>query len=152
MHLDELTRPELIFPELPGADIHTVLRALADRMEGRGLVSDADDLYRRLDEREQLGSTGIGRGVAIPHCKAQGIGEVVLAIGISGKGVDFDAADGQPVRLFFLIISPQQKPTAHLHALSAVSKWVKADDHVERILALRDGQAIFDLLRTETAE
>lgn len=151
MHLDELTRLELIFPELPGADIHTILQAFAERIADSGLVTDADDLYRHLDEREQLGSTGIGGGVAIPHCKAEGIAEVVLAIGISAKGVDFEAVDSQPVRLFFLIISPLQKPTAHLRALSAVSKWVKADKHVERILELNDRQAIFEMLRAETS-
>ena len=151
MHLDQLTRPDLIFPDLPGADVHTVLREFAGRLQERGLVNDADDLYQRLNEREALGSTGIGSGVAIPHCKAKGLKSVILAIGISDRGVDFAAVDGHKVHLLFLIISPTDQPTAHLQALSAVSKWVKTENHVERIRALGDRQAIFEMLRNESS-
>jgi len=151
MRLDELTKPELIFPDLPGADVHTVLREFAGRLEERGLVGDADDLYQRLNEREELGSTGIGSGVAIPHCKAKGLDGVILAIGISNRGVDFAAVDGAKVHLLFLIISPTDQPTAHLHALSAVSKWAKSDNHVERIRKLGDRQAIFEMLQKESS-
>lgn len=150
MSLHELTSPELIYPQLPGADVHTVLRAFALRVKERGLVSDADDLYRRLEEREELGSTAIGGGVAIPHCKLRGLRSVVLAIGIHEGGVEFGADDELPVRLLFLIVSPHDQPTAHLKALSAVSKWVKADNHVQRILQLSDAEAIFEMLRAET--
>lgn len=152
MPLDELTSLELIFPDLPGTDVHTVLRAFADRVEAQGRVSDADDLYRRLWEREELDSTGLGDGVAIPHCKMEDLEAVILAIGLHPRGVDFAAVDKQPVHLFFLIVSPSDQPGAHLQALSAVSKWVKANDHVQRILELSDPQAIFELLRVESAQ
>jgi fructose-specific phosphotransferase system IIA component len=152
MRLDQLTRPDLIFPDLPGTDVHSVLREFAQRIEEHGLVKDADDLYHRLNEREELGSTGIGMGVAIPHCKAKGLKGVVLAIGISKRGVDFEAVDGSKVHLFFLIISPTDKPTAHLKALSAVSKWVKAQNHVERVRDLGTPQAIYEMLQAESSE
>ena len=152
MRLAELTRPDLIFPDLPGSDVPTILRALADRVAERGLVPDVDDLYDRLFEREQLGSTGIGEGVAIPHCKIDGLDGVALAIGIAQRGVDFDAADGQAVRLFFLIVSPPEDPATHLKVLAAVSRWLKADDHVERIVSLRDRQAIYEHLQAESGE
>ncbi len=151
MHLDQLTRLELIFPDLPGADVHTVLRSFSGRLEELGVVGDADELYQRLSEREELGSTGIGSGVAIPHCKAKGLERVILAIGISNRGVDFAAVDGHKVHLFFLIISPDDQPTAHLHALSAVSKWVKAENHVPRIRELGNQQEIFEMLRNESS-
>jgi len=151
MHLDELTHTGLIFPDLPGTDVHTLLRSFADLMVGEGSVDDADDLYRRLYEREELDSTGLGSGVAIPHCKMEGLDAVVLAIGVHRRGVDFAAVDKQPVHLFFLIISPDDQPGAHLQALSAVSKWVKADDHVPRILEQSEPQAIFEMLRTESS-
>ena len=151
MHLDELTNLGLIFADLPGTDVHTLLRAFADRVADEGAVSDADDLYRRLYEREELDSTGLGSGVAIPHCKMEGLDAVVLSIGLHRRGVDFAAVDKQPVHLFFLIVSPDDQPGAHLKALSAVSKWVKADDHVPRILEQSDPQAILALLRTESS-
>jgi len=151
MHLGELTRPDLIFPDLAGSDTPTILRALADRLAAHGLVEDPDDLYRRLFEREELCSTAIGGGVAIPHCKVDNLDRVALAVGISGREIDFGADDKQPVHLFFLIVSPADDPAAHLKALAAVSKWLKADNHSARITGLQDAAAIYDLLQTEYA-
>lgn len=150
MQLDELTSPELIFPDLPGSDIPTVLRALADRVHAADRVDDADDLYRRLSEREKLGSTGLGHGVAIPHCKLEGIDEVFLAIGVCRHDVEFAAADDEPVHVFFLIVSPEKQPAEHLKALAAVSRWLKQDDHVEQVRRQHDAEAIYDLLRTDS--
>jgi len=151
MKLDSLTRPELIYPQLPGSDRQAVLHAFADRLEGQGVVADAGELYDRLWEREQLGSTGIGHGVAIPHCKMNGLDGVVLAVGITPKPIDFGAVDGKPVRLFFLVISPSHAPAAHLQCLAAISKWVKAEQHVRGLLDLDDPQTILARLGEEGA-
>jgi len=149
MHLGELTRPELVFLELPGADRPTVLKAMADRLVSATALDDADLLYERLREREQLGSTGVGSGVAIPHCKMKHLDEVLIAIGTSHRGVDFGGEDQQPVRLLFLIVSPEGNPAAHLRSLSAISKWVKNRANVDEILEMDDPQAIYQLLRRE---
>jgi PTS system nitrogen regulatory IIA component len=144
--LGSLTRPDLIFLGLPGTDRKTVLHALAEKVAERGRVQDAQDLYAKLQEREQLGSTGVGAGVAIPHCKLSGLGRGIVAIGVTAEGVDFGAVDGRPVRLFFLVVSPSESPGEHLQALAAISRWVKGDPHVAKLLALSDPQAIYDLL------
>lgn len=149
MNLGSLTHPQLVFPELAARDVSGVLRAFADRVAELGYVPDAERLYAKLLEREQLGSTGIGSGVAIPHCKMKGLDQAILAVGATRKPVDFGAVDGEPVRLFFLVVSPNDAPAVHLQALSAISKWVKADHHVDRILALHDRQAIYQLLQGE---
>ena len=149
MRLSSLTRPDLIFVDLPGADGPTVLRAFAERVVERGVVKDADVLYRRLLEREQLGTTALGQGVAVPHCKIDGLADVVVAVGLFRKGIDFEASDGKPVKVLFLVVSPSASPAAHLQSLAAISRWVKADHHVERILDLEDPQAIFELLDAE---
>ncbi len=146
MRLSSLTRPDLIFVDLPGADGPTVLRAFAERVVEQGVVPDADVLYRLLLEREKLGTTALGEGVAVPHCKMSGLDDVVVAVGTFSKGIEFEAADGQPVQLLFLVISPQSAPAAHLQSLAAISKWVKADHHVERILEVQEPQAIFEML------
>lgn len=150
MRLDSLTRPELIFSQLAGSDRSSILRAFAERMAERGVVADAGLLYQRLWEREQLGSTGIGAGVAIPHCKMSGLERVVLAIGIAKGGVDFGAADGQEVRVLFLLISPTDAPAEHLQSLAAISRWVRADHHLDQILALDTQEEIYELLRRES--
>lgn len=149
MRLSSLTRPDLIFLDLPGADGPTVLRAFAEAVVERRIVPDADRLYRLLMEREKLGSTALGDGVAVPHCKIGDLKKIVVAVGLFPKGIDFDAADGKPVRLLFLVVSPKAAPAEHLQSLAAISRWVKADHHVERILALDDPQAIYELLDRE---
>ena len=149
MRLANLTHPELIFPHLPGSDRPTVLRAFAEKLAEISPVTDAEDLYRRLSEREDLGSTGLGSGVAIPHCKMDGLSEVVVAIGLCEHPVDFEAEDGEPVDLLFLLVSPEDAPAEHLKSLSAISKWVKANRHVEKNRQLDDAASIYELLERE---
>ena len=149
MRLSSLTRPDLIFVDLPGADGPTVLRAFAERVVERGIVDDADQLYRRLLEREKLGTTALGQGVAVPHCKIDGLDRVIVAVGLFARGIDFEATDGEPVRLLFLVVSPNAAPAEHLQSLAAISRWVKTDHHVERILALEEAEEIYDLLDRE---
>jgi mannitol/fructose-specific phosphotransferase system IIA component (Ntr-type) len=145
-----LIQPGLIFPDLPAVDRPQLLRIFAERIAARGLTRDAEELYRKLWEREELGSTAIGSGIAIPHCKLSNIPQGVVAIGIVPEGVDFGAADGRPVRLFFLVISPSQSAAEHLQVLAAISRWVKAGQHVGEILQLRDPEAIYDFVHRET--
>lgn len=149
MRLDSLTEPDLIFPDLDAEDREAILRLLATRVAEHEGISDAELLFDKLLEREQLGSTGVGSGVAIPHCKLKGLDEVVLAIGISRKAIEFGAIDTKPVRLFFVVVSPPDAPAAHLQVLAAISRWLKQDSHASRLLALHDRQKIFDLLEEE---
>jgi nitrogen PTS system EIIA component len=149
-HLASLIRPELIFPELAAADRSQVLHAFADRIAGLGLAT-AEELFGRLWEREQLGSTGIGSGIAIPHCKLPRLARGIVAIGTVPGGVDFGAVDGKPVCLFFLVVSPSESPAEHLQVLAAISRWIKAGDHAASVLELREPQAIYDFLRQEAS-
>src|ERR1700743_691867 len=93
-----LIRRELVFPDLPATDRGGVLRALADRLaaSGQRRMSNGARLFQALWEREQLGSTGLGDGVAIPHCKLRGLGHGMVAVGLARPGVAFDAPDGVP--------------------------------------------------------
>ena len=152
MLLGELTRPDLVFTDLPATDRQEVLRALAGRVAERGLVASGEDLFQRLWEREQLGSTGIGSGIAIPHCKLPGLEHGIVAVGLTmppGEGIDFGAADGKPVQVLFLVVSPSNSPAEHLQILAALSRWVRAGRHAEKILALRDPAAVYDLLQDQ---
>ena len=152
VRLEALTRPELIYCPLPAEDRGEVLRAFANRIAERGLVPGAEELYRRLLEREELGSTGVGSGVAIPHCKLKGLARPLLSIGVVDEpGLDFGAADGKPVRLLFLVVSPTDSPAEHLQVLAAISRWVKAGTHAERILESRSADEIYRLLRQDVS-
>ena len=149
MRLGALTRPELIFPGLRATDRSQLLRLFADRIAEGGLVRNAEELYQKLWEREQIGPTGIGSGIAIPHCKLKGLPRGVVAIGTVPEGVDFGAVDGRPVRLVFLVISPLESPAEHLQILAALSRWIKTDRHAEGLLALPDPMAIYQYLEQE---
>jgi PTS system nitrogen regulatory IIA component len=148
--LGSLTRPDLIFPDLPAADRAEALRALADRVAARGLVHSAGELFRHLWDREQLGSTGVGGGIAIPHCKLQGLKQGVMAVGMVPAGIDFGAPDGRPVEIFFLVVSPEDAPGRHLQTLAAISRWIKAKPPTEKLLALHDPRQVYDLLCDES--
>lgn len=149
MRLASLTRPELIFPDLPARDRDAVLRELARRIAKAGAVRDPEDLFQKLWEREQLGSTGIGSGIAIPHCKLPGLSQGIVAIGMAPGGVDFGAADGQPVRLLFLVLSPSASPAEHLQVLATISRWIRVDRNADQILELREPAAVARFLQQE---
>ena len=146
MHLKALTHPSLVFSDLTCCDRSSLLKALAERLVRTGHFDDTQELYNRLWEREQLGSTGIGSGVAVPHCKMPGTTQVVVAVALLREGVEFGAVDDSPVRLVFLVVSPEDQPAAHLHCLAAISKWIKAENHVERIFEADDPLSIYGLL------
>lgn len=149
MELGALTRPELIFPDLPATDRAGVLRELAGRVAGQGLVASGEELFQKLLEREQVGSTGIGQEVAIPHCKLKGLRRGVVAVGLVPAGVEFGAVDGRPVKVFFLVVSPAESPAEHLQVLAAISRWIKVDGNAGRLLGLHDAARVYALLSGE---
>lgn len=151
MRLGSLIRPELIFKDLTATDREGVLLALAQKIAGLGLVRDARGLFEKLWERETLGTTGIGAGVAIPHCKIHGLAHGVVAVGIAQPGVDFSAVDSHPVHVLFLVISPAESPAEHLQVLATISRWIKGDRHAETLRALGSVEEIHRFLTAEPA-
>jgi len=133
MSLRQLVDPALVFADVDGASRDRVLCDLAERLERNGAIPSAADLHAKLLERESQGSTAVGKGVAIPHCKLPGLERVVVAVALLPAGVDVDSPDRQPVRLFFLVVSPESSPAQHLQSLAAISRWLKDDSNLERI-------------------
>ncbi|PLK27219.1 PTS sugar transporter subunit IIA [Novosphingobium sp. TH158] len=122
-----------------------ILQQLADRFAGvYGL--DAGHLLERIEERERLGSTGFGRGVAIPHARITGLQRPVAAFLRLESPVAFDAADGLPVDLVFGLLSPETAGAAHLHALAAISRMMR-DEGMHQALSQAPGaEALYGLL------
>jgi PTS system nitrogen regulatory IIA component len=143
LNLSELTEPALIDTDLGGTERQSVLQALASLVARQGEVHDPVLLVDRLAKRESLGSTGIGHGIAVPHCRMAGLSRVVLAIGICRQAIAFDALDGAPVRMFFLVISPEESPAAHLRCLAAIAHWVRDAKRREELFAISDPEALF---------
>lgn len=115
----------LVFPSLAATTVEAALAEMAAGLQSAGIVPDGADLAKKLVEREAMGSTGLGGGLAIPHCKVRDLADVVVAIGISREGIDFRSADGQPVTILFLVLSPAESPALHLQALARISRLIR---------------------------
>ena len=131
------------------ADRHAVLRALAD-MFARAWLLDPELVLEHLEEREKLGSTGFGRGVAIPHARFPGIARPVAAVLRLEQPVDFVAADRLPVELVFGLLSPENSGATHLHALASVSRTLRDEKLREALADAPDEAAIYALLMGAT--
>lgn len=129
MKLTELVRRGAVVPQLEGAERDHVLDELLTALIEDGAVDAGvkDDLLARIKAREARGSTGFGRGVAVPHVKHPGIPTMTAAIGLSQSGIDFDALDKQPVYSVFLLLSPEDRPEDHLQAMEVIFKNLSKD-------------------------
>lgn len=125
---------------------------MARRLRDGGDVKDPEDLTKRLLEREKLGCTGLGNGLAIPHCKLAELDGVLVAIGIAHSGVDFNALDGRPVRLILLVLSPAESPAGHLQALARISRLVKTPGVTEAILSAGSADEVSRILKETEAK
>lgn len=108
-----------------------------------------DDIIKVLQERERLGSTGIGDGVAIPHGKVKDIDRLLISFGRSRRGVDFESMDGKPAQLFFLLVAPEESVGIHLKTLARISKLLKNSDVRRRLIDAADGDEIFRIITEE---
>lgn len=120
-----LLDPSDVIVSLASSDREGVLAEFADCVTKRYPEALGDNLLQLLLERESLGSTGIGDGIAIPHCKSPTLKAPVLLFGRSESGVDFHAIDAKPVRLFFLLIAPEGAVGIHLKLLARISRLLK---------------------------
>lgn len=147
--LDILDNEALVAPTLCGTTKAAVLRELAEHLAAQRREIDANRLVEVLWERERLGSTAIGDGIAIPHGKLSGLRGVAGAFGRHVAGVDFDSLDGSPTHLFFLLVAPEDSVGQHLKALARVSRLLKDRAFRDRLLAAADRAEIFRLIREE---
>lgn len=149
VELAEATRPDLVFPALAAGDgreaIAEIARGIAAALPG----TSAAALIRGFSEREALGSTALGAGLAVPHCRVSGLARAYVAVALSVSGVDFGAADGIPVRVFFAVISPAEAPAIHLRLLAAISRWARIPGRLERLGAAADPVELLAALAIE---
>lgn len=132
---------------------HQVLELFAEQASRTEVLKKfkPEDLLEKLEAREALGSTGFGEGVAIPHCAIDGLSDFVLGMMIIHEGVDFEAIDGSPVRLLFLIIGPSEQRNRHIKILSAISKMVKTPGVADKLISMSDTGEIEQLLKQHLA-
>ncbi|RII26848.1 MAG: PTS fructose transporter subunit IIA [Geobacter sp.] len=147
MELSALLQPADIIADLTATSKDDVLVELAGLIAERHPGLDRDELIRVLMERERLGSTGIGDGIAVPHGKLKQARELVLAFGRSRSGVEFSSLDGRPVHLFFVLIAPQDAVGSHLKMLARISRLLKDPGVRRRLMETADAVTIHQIIQ-----
>jgi nitrogen PTS system EIIA component len=148
--LDVLPK-ETILADLKAVDKKGVLEELVIPVADISGINP-EDLVKVLMEREQLGSTGIGEGIGIPHGKVKDLDSLILGFGLSQKGVDFDSMDGLPAHIFFLLITPENSTGLHLKLLAQISKILKNDLFKEKLLRASSRDEIYSIIKEKEEE
>jgi mannitol/fructose-specific phosphotransferase system IIA component (Ntr-type) len=148
MRMTDFVAREAIIPELTATTKEAVVREMIGSLGGAGYfkAGETEDIVKAVLKRELLGSTGIGRGVAIPHTKHNCAERLIGTVALSRPGVNFDSLDGEPVHVFVLLISPQDRPGDHLRALENVSRSLRDDAFVRSLRQATSREAVWNLL------
>jgi len=144
--IGEILTETMVLAQLSAADKEGVLTELASHLHAHAadVPGGAQDVLRALIDRERLGSTGVGEGVAIPHAKIPGLNRLVACFGRAIQGIAFDSIDQQPVRLFFVLLVPENSAGAHLKALARISRLLKDSSFRKTLLEFPDQAAIYN--------
>ena len=146
MFLSQLLTPQHIRVPIHATDKTSVLRELV-QVAANGQGADVEDLLGAVQEREAVLSTGIGYGVAIPHGRSARLHELRAAAGLASDPVSYDSLDGEPVRLFFLLVAPECEAGLHVRALSRITRLVRQAQLRERLLQSRSSEEFHRYLR-----
>lgn len=149
MKISELLAQDAVVPEMHATTKEEALVELTEALLASGCVLDKDEVLRILQERENLGSTGIGDGVAIPHGKLKNLDRLVMSFGRSREGVDFDSMDGKPAHLFFLLVAPEESVGIHLKTLARISKLLKDEGVRQQLIEALDRETICSIIFNE---
>ncbi|MEN6559341.1 MAG: PTS sugar transporter subunit IIA [Acidobacteriota bacterium] len=150
MKIHALLDESLILPRLEARDRAGVLREMSDSLEARHAPALDGALLEKLLKREELGTTAIGKGVAVPHCRARGLEVPALLLGLSQDGVAFEAVDGKPSHVFFLLVSPEDNPGAGLRLLAAIAGLVRRSRSLSsKLLKATTAAGVIEALRAE---
>ncbi|HER62556.1 MAG TPA: PTS sugar transporter subunit IIA [Desulfobacteraceae bacterium] len=149
MKIADFLNASAIADDLKARGKNDVLAELTDTIVHADKSLDRDEVMRVLQEREKLGSTGIGDGVAIPHGKLKNISNLLISFGRSRDGVDFDSMDGKPAHLFFLLIAPEESVGIHLKTLARISKLLKNPAVRQRLLQAENAGDIYSIILEE---
>jgi fructose PTS system EIIBC or EIIC component len=144
--LTELLTPERIKIPLESRSKDDLLDELVTVLDGAEGFGDRGEVLSAVREREAVLSTGIGNGVAIPHGKSPAVAGLALAAGVTPEPVDFDALDGQPVRLFFLLVGSESAAGQHVKALSRISRMLRNDELRQRLMDADSSEAFYSIV------
>ncbi len=146
MKLTDYITPQHVKIDLDGTSKGDVIEELVGILVDTNDATDADTIYDAVMKREGEGSTGLEKGVAIPHAKSDAVKRLSIVIGISREGIDFDSQDGKPAHLFFLMVAPTSESGPHVQAIAKIVKLIKFDKFRERLIKAKKPQDVVDMI------
>jgi PTS system fructose-specific IIA component/PTS system nitrogen regulatory IIA component len=149
MKLCDFVVADAILPELAATTKEAAIRSMVASLKDSGSINpeDEDGIITAILKREELGSTGIGNGVAVPHTKHASVSKLIATVALATGGVDFASLDGEPVYILFLLVSPPDKPGDHLRALESISRHLRNQNFCKFLRHSKNKEAVLDLLR-----
>lgn len=142
MNLLDILSPESTIVDLKGESKEDIITELVNSLAVGDAITDRDQVLQAVLDREKIMSTGIGDGIAIPHGKSAAVTELVAAMGTQRRGVDFDALDGEPAFVFFLLVSPANVSGPHIKALARISRLLKNDEFKKKLIEADSAEEI----------
>ncbi len=136
MKLSDYLCEDGILMNLTGANKKEIIHNLVSLLTNTVEITDANNIVHKLEEREELKTTGIGSGIAIPHCKSSEVTEVQLVVGISREGIDFESLDNKPAHFFFLLVAPEKGGAEHLKASAKIVRLFREESFRESLLSM----------------
>lgn len=152
MQLTEILEPDCVKVPLPAKTKQGAIFALAEVLAGHAGIDDVQALKDAIWEREQIRTTGIGHGIAIPHGKVSDCERLVMAVGICEEPVEFGAIDGKPVEVIFLLASPLDQTGPHIQALATISRMLTNPELRQAIRTAASGEALYGLIAEHDAK
>jgi len=146
MQLDQIFKVEFINADLSAKNKDEALAELVNTIIKGGIKLNYSSIIEVLKQRESLGSTGIGDGVAIPHGKIAELGDIIVAFGRSREGVSYNSLDGKPVHLFFLLLAPENSAGQHLKILAKISKMLKEADFRKKLIKAKSQSDLYQVI------
>lgn len=147
MALIDLITEDVVKTPLVSTTKPDTIRELTDVLHAAGKIGDAEVVYDALMAREAQGSTGLENGVAVPHCKTTQVDTLTLAIGISPHGIDFDAIDGQPSKLFFCMLAAPDQSGPHIEALAEIARLTQSQAFCRTLASSRNAEEVVEMFR-----
>lgn len=147
MYLYELLDKNSIVMSLKSGTKDDVLEEMVDLLHSTGRIKSRDAVLKAIVDRERIMTTGIGNGVAVPHCKTSAVDRLVAALGISREGIDFQSPDDQPARLIFILVAEENNPGPHVRALARLAKLLSSREVRDALLAARSPEDLLQIVR-----
>jgi PTS system fructose-specific IIC component len=146
MLLEDFIRKETIIPSLSGKDKMSIIREMCETLARSGVVTDKDELLRGMQNREEVESTAIGHGIAIPHARSSSCKELAICVGRSTGGIEFNALDGKPVHIVFMIASPHEAKKEYLQVIAKIARFLKHEENRKQLLESNSGEDMLAII------